>query len=97
MGQIQISAGGDGIFDASGLGFGFVINPLNREWTPTTPFVKCDAAAKCEQAANDDVKPSHTATVRVQIAPRNGTYAKLMQNLYTNYTVKTAFYVGAPC
>ncbi|MFT6120202.1 MAG: hypothetical protein ACJAXK_002153 [Yoonia sp.] len=36
-------------------------------------------------------------TVGVPFAPRNVAYAKLMQNLYNNYTPKTVFYGGAPC
>ena len=81
----------------SGLGFGVIINMLNGERTATAQLVNWDAAAKSEQAANNDVKPSHMASVGAKIAPRNVTYAKLLQNLCNKYTTQLVFSGGATC
>ncbi len=82
---------------AGGLGFGVIIDLLNGKRTATAQLVNRDAAAKGEQAANNDVKPSHIPNVGAQTAPRNVTYAKLMQNLCNKYTTKLVFSGGAIC
>jgi len=101
MHQILISAVFDRVtktgFLASGLGFGVIVDMLNCKRTATVQLVNRDAAAKGEQAANNDVKPSHMANVGAKIAPRNVTYAKLMQNLCNKYTTKLVFSGGATC
>lgn len=101
MGQVQISAVLDSITKTGllcgGLGFGGIIDKLNGKQAATAQLVNCDAAAKGEQAANNDVKPCDIDTVGVPIAPRNVAYAKLMQNLYNNYAAKPVFYGGAKC
>ncbi len=85
-----------GLF-ASGLGFGVIIDMLNGERTATAQFVNRDPRANSEQAANNDVKPSHIANVGSKIAPRNVTYTKLMQNLCNKYITKLVFSGGATC
>lgn len=85
-----------GLF-ASGLGFRVIINMLNGERTATAQLVNRDACANGEQAANNDVKPSHMASVGAKIAPRNVTYAKLLQNLCNKYTTQLVFSGGATC
>lgn len=101
MGQVQISAILDRVAKTgllgSGLGFGVIIDMLNLKRTATAQLVNRDAAAKGEQAANNDIKPCHMPTVGAQIAPRNVAYTKLMQNLCNNYTTKTVFLGGAKC
>ena len=99
MHQILISAVLDRVAKTGLLVFGvsLVINMLNHKRAATAQLVNCDAAAKGEQAANNDVKPSHMPTLGAQTAPRNAAYAKLMQNLCNNYTTKSVFYGGATC
>ena len=82
---------------ASGLGFGVIVDMLNCKRTATAQLVNCDAAAKSEQAANNDVKPRHLANVGAKIALCNVTYAKLMQKLRNKYTTKLVFSGGATC